>query len=301
MTRFARTAPSLLVSLVLFSGLPAEDAPPAASAAPASLFDYDQSAPLDVQAKDPSLRDGALITDLTFAGHQQRVRAYLVSPVDSPPGSHAGVLYTHWLGEPMSTNRTEFLDEAVALASQGIVSLLVDAMWAAPKWYAGRIPEEDYEHAISQVIDLRRAMDVLLAQPRIDPARIAYVGHDFGAMYGIVMGAVDRRASSYVLMAGTPRFIDWMLFARQPKDLDAYRAQMAPLDPLHFIAQLAPAPVFFQFASKDEYVSADSAAQFYAAAQPRKQMATYDAGHGLQTPQVAADRITWLLRELARR
>ncbi len=274
-----------------------DDPPPAAS----SVFEYDATADLALQSGEPALRDDAFLTDVSFAGRRERVRAYIVSPVDASAGSRAGVLYVHWLGAPVTTNRTEFLNEAVALASQGIVSVLVDAMWAEPKWYPNRIPEKDYENSVAQVIDLRRALDLLLAQPGVDPSRIAYVGHDFGAMYGIVMGAVDRRPTTYVLMAGTPRFVDWMLFARQPEDPAAYRAQMAPLDPLRFVAQLAPAPVFFQFAATDEYVSAEAAAQFYAAAQPRKQMATYTADHSLQTPEAAADRITWLVRELARK
>ena len=36
-----------------------------------------------------------------------------------------------------TTNRSEFLQEATSLAPKGVVSLLVDAMWSAPEWYAG--------------------------------------------------------------------------------------------------------------------------------------------------------------------
>ncbi len=219
------------------------------------------------------------------------------------PGTHgtslAGILYTHWLGDADTSNATEFLAEAVALSGQGIVSVLVDAMWSQPKWYQSRVPEDDYDRSVRQIIELRRAMDVLLAQPNIDPKRIAYVGHDFGAMYGIVMGAVDRRASTYVLMAGTPHFVDWFLFAQKPKSPDEYRRQLAPLDPINFIGQLAPAPIFFQFAAHDEYVTAEAATAFYAAAQPRKQTAMYDAGHNLRNADAAADRVTWLIRSLA--
>lgn len=132
----------------------------------------------------------------------------------------------------------------------------------------------------------------------------------------------------------TPHFIDWFLFrhgsgphaadeqrhhaaaggggneigfhglvrgreCQKPKDLEAYQAQLAPIDPVNFVGQLAPAPVFFQFAHQDFYVTADEAAEFYAAASPRKQLTTYDADHGLHPPQVAADRMAWLTRELA--
>ena len=262
-----------------------------------SIFDYDRSAPLNVQEVSHEICGAALVRDITFTPADKPVKAYLVSPATGT-GPHAAILYVHWLGEPATTNRTEFLDEAVTLASRGVVSLLVDTMWAEPNWYKNRIPEEDYAHAIRQVIELRRAMDLLLAQPGIDPKRVAFVGHDFGAMYGMLASALDRRAKTYVFMAGVPHFIDWFLFARQPQETESYRKQIAPLDPVNFVGRLPPASVFFQFANKDQYVSTAQAAEFYAPAGPRKQMATYEAGHDLHTTEVAADRVAWLSREL---
>ncbi len=265
-----------------------------------SLFHYDRDAPLEVHTLDTVTRDGAALRDITFADSRGNpVKAYVVRPAAPTTDNLAGILYVHWLGNPSTTNRTEFLHEAVALADRGIVSVLIDAMWAQPQWYQNRIPEEDFDHSISQIITLRRALDLLLAEPGIDPNRIAFVGHDFGAMYGAVMGAIDQRPSSYVLIAGTPHFIDWFLFARQPANPDAYRAQLAPLDPIHFVGQLAPAPVFFQFAANDDYVTPEAAAQLYAAARPRKQTATYNARHDMQDADAAADRIAWLLRTLS--
>lgn len=262
------------------------------------LFAYDRAAPFNVQETGRETRDAALVRDLTFTPVDQPVKAYLVTPAATATGPHAAILYVHWLGDPATTNRTQFLDEAVALAGRGVVSLLVEGMWAVPDWYKNRIPEEDHARAIRQVIELRRAMDLLLAQPGVDPARVAFVGHDFGAMYGMIASAQDRRAKTYVFMAPTPHFIDWFLFRQQPKDLEAYKAQLAPLNPVNFVGRLAPAPVFFQFASKDFYVTAEEAAEFYAAANPRKHLATYDADHGLHPPAVAADRVAWLEREL---
>jgi dienelactone hydrolase len=281
--------PSALLLLALAAGRPA-------FAAETDLFAYDHSSPLAVQETGVEQRGAAAVHDITFVGVKDPIKAYLVTPAS--PGPHAAILYVHWLGEPESTNRTEFLDEAVMLANRGVVSLLVDTMWAKPKWYGQRVPEEDYAHSVNQVIELRRAMDLLLAQPGVDPQRVAYVGHDFGAMYGMLAGGMDRRAKTYVFMAGVPHFIDWALFARKPKDLEAYKAQIAPLDPVNFVPRLAPASVFFQFANKDEYVNAAQATEAYAAASVRKQMTTYAAGHDLHTQEVAADRVAWLEREL---
>lgn len=269
----------------------------AAEVPAAGLFAYDKTAPLNVVEAGRETRGPAVVRDLTFTPAGRPVNAYLVTPV-AGDGPHAAILYVHWLGEPETTNRTQFLDEAVALASRGVVSLLVEGMWAEPNWYKNRVPEEDHAHAVRQVIELRRAMDLLLAQPGVDAARVALVGHDFGAMYGMIAEALDRRARTCVFMAPTPHFEDWFLFRQQPKDLAAYKAQLAPIDPVRFVPHLAPAPVFLQFASKDFYVTAAEAAEFYAAAGPRKQMATYDCDHALRLPAVSADRLAWLFREL---
>lgn len=268
-----------------------------ATAAGDRIFAYDRTAPLNLQENGREIRGAALVREVTFTPAGQPVKALLVSPANQP-GPHAGILYVHWLGEPATTNRSEFLEEAVTLAGHGTISLLVDAMWAKPKWYGDRIPEEDYGRSIRQVIELRRAMDLLLIQPGIDPKRIAVVGHDFGAMYAMIASAQDQKACTYVFMTAVPRLTDWFLFARQPKDLASYRRQIAPLGPIHYIARLATAPVFFQFASNDKFVSAAQAAEFYATALPRKQMATYESGHDLHLAAATNDRLVWLEREL---
>jgi predicted esterase len=272
----------------------------AAAEPPLDLFAYDPTAALRVVEVGRETRGAALVRDVTFVPVDQPVKAYVVAPA-AGARSGAGILYVHWLGEPETTNRTEFLAEAVKFAERGVTSVLVDTMWAAPKWYGNRIPEEDYAQAIHQVIELRRAMDLLVAQPGVDPARIGFVGHDFGAMYGMIASAADRRAKTYVFMAATPHFTDWFFFARQPKDVAAYRAQISSIDPVLYVPRLAPARIFFQFAAHDEYVSAEEAAEYYVAAANPKHMATYDAGHDLHTAEVAADRVAWLERELALR
>src|SRR6478735_1272982 len=257
---------------------------------PLDIFTYDRSAPLRVTEVGRETRGAAIVRDVSFVPVDQPVKAYIVAPADGKTGP--AILYVHWLGEPSTTNRTEFLTEAVELAGRGVTSVLVDTMWAAPKWYGQRVPEEDYAQAIHQVIELRRALDLLLAQPGVDPQRVAFVGHDFGAMYGMIASALDRRAKTYVFMAPTPHFAYWFFFARQPKDPAAYRVQISSIDPVLYVPRLSPARIFFQFANKDQYVTAAEAAGV------PKQTATYAAGHDLHTAEVAADRVAWLASEL---
>jgi dienelactone hydrolase len=267
-----------------------------ALAASVDLFHYDPSAPLEVITRGVERRGEAVVCDLTFVGVKDPIKAYLVTP--AKPGPHAAILYVHWYGEPATTNRTEFLEEAVALAGRGVVSLLVDAMWSQPGWWKNRNPGTDLAGGVRQVIELRRALDLLLAQPGVDPQRVALVAHDFGAMFGAVAGAADQRPKAYVLLAPTPRLADWYLFNVKPASVEDYQRELAPLDPILAVGALAPAPVFYQFAAHDKYVPPPRPAEFYEATRLPKTMATYDADHDLTPPAVGTDRVAWLAKEL---
>ncbi len=204
----------------------------------------------------------------------------------------------HWLGEPKTTNRTEFLEQAVGLAGRGAVSLLVDAAWSQPKWFAQRDVDADLATAQRQVIDLLRAQDLLLSLPEVDPKRYAYVGHDYGAMFGVLAGAVSHRAKTYVFLAPTTHFENWAVLGPAPKDRAKYRAALAPLDPVKHVAELSPASVFFQFSSWDQYVPLERAQAFFDAAKKPKLISSYDSDHALDHKTGTLDRFNWLAREL---
>src|SRR5690349_14690241 len=167
-------------------------------AARSALFRYKTESPSIKEVKSEQ-RGDVTVRDITFSSAPGReTKAYLVVPKGNGP--FAGILWVHWLGEEKS-NRNQFLDEAVELAPKGTVSLLVDAMWSEPEWFGKRIPEKDYENSIRQVIELRRALDLLLSQANVDKTRIGFVGHDYGAMYGMLMAGVDQRVSTFVFIA----------------------------------------------------------------------------------------------------
>lgn len=270
----------------------------AANPLAASAFSYDANAPLEVQVQQRSVQSGVLRENLTFkVSNGERIRGEIISPASG--GSHPGVLFVHWLGDPKTTNLTEFEPDALALAKRGVTSLLVDAMWSKPHWFMQlRTTDTDYRDSIAQVVNLRRSLDLLLAQPGIDPTRVAYVGHDFGAMYGAVLSGVDPRPKWYVLMAGNPVFSEWFLLGKKPADVNAYTARMAPLDPGGYMAQSHAAAFFFQFAAKDEYITPQRELEFFNEAPLPRAMYVYAADHSLQVPQAFADRQAWLLLRL---
>jgi dienelactone hydrolase len=263
-----------------------------------ALFDYDASLPFEVQTNHVDVRDGVTIKDITFTAIQenQPVRAYLVAPENAD--SCAAILWVHWLGEE-HCNRNQYLDEATAIAKAGVVSLLPDAMWSQEDWYPKRVPAADYANSIRQVIELRRAMDLLLSQPHVDPTRVAFVGHDYGGMYGTLASGVDNKAKAYVLIAVAPSFFDWAFYAAQPESRADYICQNAVLEPTDYLRQIKNASFLFQYAETDPYIGYMKRVEFVRSAPEPREMKVYaDAEHSMNTAQIRADRSAWLKTQL---
>ena len=212
----------------------------------------------------------------------------------------AAILYVHWY-EPESrdSNRSQFVVEAQELARGGAVCLLVETLWSDPDFFLKRTQADDSQNSIEEVVNLRRAMEYLLAQPGVDPARFAYVGHDFGGMYGVLAGSLDQRPKYYVIMAATPRFPDWYLYLPklEGEAREAFILQMSEIDPLSQVSRLSPASIYFQFGMNDPHVPRERAEEFFAAADEPKALHWYEAGHGLNE-DATRDRKIWLRAKL---
>lgn len=262
-------------------------------------FDYDRDAPPDIRDVGRREADGVLTRLFTYAApFGYRRAAELIRPASAGP--HPAILYVHWYEpEAPDSNRTQFQAEALRLARRGAVCLLIETMWSDRDWFLKRTQADDYDGSVRQVVELRQALDLLLAQPDVDPRRLAYVGHDFGGMYGVLVGAADRRPTRYVIMAATPRFHEWYLYYPRLEGAECERfvARMAPLDPIASAARLAPAPILFQFGRDDPHVPVERAEEFYAAAGEPKEARWYEAGHGLNE-LAAEEREAWLARQL---
>jgi hypothetical protein len=265
---------------------------------PASAFAYEKAPVAVRETGRVTSPTGVSIRDISFASPSgAQIRARLFAPQSS--GKHGAILFVHWLGDAKTTNRTEFTRDATELAKGGCGSLAIDAMWAQSDWFDKlRKPQTDYAASIRQVVDLRRSLDVLLAQPNVDPDRVAYVGHDFGAMYGAVLSGVDPRPRYYVFMAGTTSFSEWYLLGTKPKDVSAYVAQMKPLEPLPYLRRSQARGFLFQFADVDQYVRRESALAFFAAAPVPRGLFFYHTGHAIRDPHAYDDRLGWLASRL---
>jgi dienelactone hydrolase len=215
-------------------------------------------------------------------------------------GQFPVLLYIHWY-EPAApdSNRSQFVQEARELAQSGAICLTVETMWSDPDFFVKRTQADDLNNSVMEVINLRRFMDYLLSQPDADPTRFALIGHDFGGMYGVLAGSLDGRPSHYVIMAATPRFPDWYLYAPKLEGelRQAFIREIAPIDPITHVSRLGPAPLLFQFGRDDPHVPRERAEEFFAAAGRGKELRFYDGGHGL-SEDATRDRKAWLADQL---
>lgn len=259
------------------------------------MRDYPQIGPADTRMVGRRVQDG-LESQLFFlqTPFGYRRMAELFRPVTE--GSYAAILYVHWY-EPQShdSNRSQFVEEAKEMTLAGAVCLLVETLWSDPDFFLKRTQGDDLQNSVEEVVNLRRAMDLLLSQPNADPKRFAYVGHDFGGMYGVLAGSLDKRPTHYVIMAATPRFSDWYLYLPklEGEARNAFIRQMSEIDPIIHVPGLSPARVLFQFGTDDPHVPRERAEEFFATATDPKEVEWYEAGHGLNA-NATDSRKAWL-------
>lgn len=282
----------------------------AQTAVPAeSLFAYQRSAPLLVT--DSTVRafdDGITLHSLSFESPRGgRIGAYLVLPRGHGP--FPAVLFGHWgLG-----TRTEFIPEALLYARLGAISLLIDWPWTRPPPHhrdEGPLdkPEMDRDVHIQAVVDLRRSVDLLTTRPDVDPLRLGYIGHSYGAQFGAILGAIDRRLRAVVLMAGVADNAALLLETEDP-DMVAYRNHWSqeqltryieintPLDAVGWVGRISPTPLLMQFAQYDRFTEASMRRYADAAGEP-KTVLWYPTGHELNDPQAYVDRAAWIAQRL---
>lgn len=231
--------------------------------------------------------------DVVVGSGDAAVEAYVVEPASGP--LRAGILFLHWLGEHRS-DRTQFLSEAREYASLGVRCVLP----------SGRLPwvpsPVDAPTDIANIeLEQRRlsaALDGLSAGlPKGAP--IALVGHDFGAMHGLVLASRHaRRFKAAVLIAATPRWGDWFLrFWKLEVDRFDYLRRLAPLDPIE-AARGLQATALWQFSERDYFIAPMSAVELARAAPGEPVIEWYAADHAMRSAKARAARRVFLRREL---
>jgi len=270
-------------------------------------FDYDRKAPLEIKHLGVQRRAQATVYDLSYASPKGGVvPAYLVVPKGRGP--FAAVIWGHWCWSNSSMrNRNQFLDEAVALAQTGVVSLLTDHPISRPGYVQVKDPldERNATEFLQQVIDMRRGVDLLTARRDVDPKRIAYVGHSCNAAVGALLSGLDRRFKAFVLMAGSlsdeinAQTKGYQEFRQKigAEKLDAFVAKYAYLDQGKYVSHAAPAFVLLQFANQEKFLTPELTRKHAAIVSEPKQVKFYEAPHSLNA-EARRDRIQFLREQL---
>jgi cephalosporin-C deacetylase-like acetyl esterase len=270
-----------------------------------SHFNYDAGMSLAVKQLSAKVQDSVTIQDITYAGSDgDIVPAYLVIPQGT--GKFGAVIWGHWLMPgAANSSRDEFLDEAIALASSGVISLLIDS----PQHRPGFKPTPNPVLVAQQVVDLRRGLDLLLSRADVDASRIAYVGHSWNAGNGAILDAVDKRLTAFVFMSGPQSTMEYVLSSDSPrmaparKTIDMAKVEQnlkanAWADPGSYANKLGPAPALFQYGLHDEvWVPLADAKDYFAMSSGPKNVEFYDADHALNE-KARTDRDDFLKRAL---
>ncbi len=227
---------------------------------------------------------GAKVTDSGDAFH--------VLPAS---GSISGaVLFLHWF-DPQAPdgNRTQFLDQAKDLAGEGIACLLpqLSFPWSVePSGSAADVGqiEAELEGLADGVEHLARRVE-----------RIVVVGHDYGAMHGLLLMAREPRLVAGAFIAPANRWADWNVrFWNVEEDRLDYMRALRTLDPIEHIGSIAPRPLLLQFAEQDFFIAGMDANELFNAAGEPRRIERYDADHALRHDQAIADRRAFILEQL---
>jgi dienelactone hydrolase len=270
-------------------------------------FDYDRKASLDIKEIGVQQRGSIAVRDITYASPKGGVvPAYLVIP--SGAGPFPAVIWGHWYWtNSPARNRTEFLDEAVALAQSGVVSLLPDGPIARPGHVENNEPlnEQQITDLVQAVVDMRRGVNVLFSRKEVDHKRLAYVGHSYNAMVGAILSGIDRRFKAFVLMAGglsdeiDLKSAGYQAYRKEvgADKFDAFIKKYAWTDPGKYVSQAAPAFVFMQFATQEDSLTPVHVRQYEPIVSSPKRFKLYEAPHALNA-EARRDRLAFLAEQL---
>jgi predicted esterase len=229
------------------------------------LLLYDTSPAFDITVGSTRHDSGTTIEDITYTGAaHESIQAYLILP--DGPGPFPAVLYEHGQGG----DRGEFFAEASALAQQRHIAGLTVSR-------PGGLDDgsDDHVEMLLQVREMRRALDLLQAQPQVDKARLGYVGWSQGAIDGVTLLSIETRVRTAVLMAVVPGFDD--------ADTTAPHVTLPS--------------VLLQFGTQDDFSTKVSAEGFASTIPATHKVSWYDAPHELNDA-ATADRAAWLTAKL---
>src|SRR5687768_9191217 len=245
-----------------------------ATAADLALFAYDVNAPLSLQQTVESTSNGVETSTISFASPDGgSVTGLLFDPV-TRSSLRPGIVLMHGL----PGNARSVAAYAQLLAQHGAVVIAIDAPFSRRGGSPVQFTIQDRDEQIQLMKDLQRAVDVLRAKVNVDDDRIAYVGISYGGAMGALFAGIEKRLKAAVLVVGDGGLVshftgqeDLNFIAALPcAARAAWFQDMAPIEPIRFIAHAPPTALLLQNGQLDNLVPvADAQALQAAAPQPR--------------------------------
>jgi dienelactone hydrolase len=274
-----------------------------ATEADRALFAYDANAPLNLQKTAQTTTAAFALSDISYNSPDGgSVTGIMAEPVGRS-GLRPGMVILH----PSGTPAKGLAPQAQMLAQHGAVVIVIDAPYfrrggASMLLYMS----QDRREQIQLMKDLRRAVDVLIATGKVDPARIAFEGYSYGGSLGAGFVGIEPRLKAAVLIAANGGLVTRVTI---PGDLPNLASQscatralwfqaMTPIEAIRFIPHASATALLFQAGRFDDLVPpADAQALFDAASSPNKEIRWYETGHAL--PQQAfMERHDWLHQQI---
>jgi dienelactone hydrolase len=263
---------------------------------PRLAFGYDRSAPLGFLDHGVVERRGSVaVHDIEYRSGTERIRGYLVEP--TRPGRLPGVVLVHGAGG----DRKELLGEAIELAQRGAVALTITAPSTAYPLPQPTSIEQLLSGTIvttvRDVVAVRRAADVLVTRPNVDPKLIGYLGWSAGAKTGTFVAAADPRFRALALLSAGADLLSAFVAAAPAPDRSLVRRDLGSVDPIRYIALARPGTLLLEDGTRDAVVPHNALENVVHAAPPRTLVHWYTTGHALDA-KAYHDAFAWLLRRM---
>ncbi|MCM3118051.1 dienelactone hydrolase family protein [Neobacillus sp. MER 74] len=256
-------------------------------------------------------KDGYHINDVKYESpFKGEVSAYLFIP--DQLGPLPAVIYMH----PSQGDRKTFFCEAQMLATQGYITLLIEAQYLrgnkqlelrGKKEFTKTIEEmADIQKYIQTVMDIKRGVTLLRELGKVDESKIAFVGQGMGAAWGGILSGIENRIKTFILISGYGQVSEMQMTSEHPSAVlirgflpperfEFFISSLKKLDAIHYVKNASPASIFFQFAENDEYIGRNHANSLYSIASSPKKISWYDTNHEFSDCEDAFyDRIEWL-------
>lgn len=304
MLRTALRAAATVLLPVFFAVAPGFLSPRPAQAEQADdPYAYDAAAPLDWRDSLETTTDGVEVRAFSFASPRGgRATGLVMVPARS--GRVPGILLMH--GAPGSARQAA--PRALNLARKGAVVVALDAPWARTGGSPVTFTEADSLMQVQTVVDMRRAVDALLARADVDGDRLAFVGGSYGGAQGALLAGVEPRIRRFVLSAADGGMVAHFTTAdgapagpaaELPAEAFArWRSSLERLEASAYAGRVpATTAAFFQHGRVDEIVPPAAARRIHDAFSGTKEVKWYDSGHRM--PRVAqVDQMAWLHRTI---